>query len=44
MAEMRRRKLACFQKMRGGGVKKSDMVAASGAKVNSQLNPEDLRM
>jgi hypothetical protein len=42
MVEIRRRKLVCFQKTRGGGIKKSDTAAASGAKVNSQLNPEDL--
>jgi hypothetical protein len=41
MAELRRRKLACFQKMRGGIIKKSDTAAASNVKVNSQLNPED---
>jgi hypothetical protein len=42
MAELRRRKLACFQKMRSGVIKKADTAAPSGAKVNSALNPEDL--
>jgi hypothetical protein len=42
MAKLRKRKLACFQKTRGGVIKKSDTVAASSTKVNSQLSPEDL--
>jgi hypothetical protein len=42
MAELRRRKWACFQKMHIGIIKKADTTSASGAKVNSALNPEDL--
>jgi UDP-3-O-acyl-N-acetylglucosamine deacetylase len=42
MAELRKRKLACFQKTRGGVIKKSDTAATTSTKVNSQLNHEDL--
>jgi UDP-3-O-acyl-N-acetylglucosamine deacetylase len=42
MTELRKRKLACFQKTRGGVVKKSDTATATSTKVNSQLNHEDL--
>jgi HPt (histidine-containing phosphotransfer) domain-containing protein len=42
MAEVRRRKLACFQKMSNDVVKKSGTTAASGTKVNSHLSLEDL--
>jgi hypothetical protein len=42
MAKRRQRKLACFHKMRNGVVKKADTAAASGAKVNASLSPEDL--
>jgi hypothetical protein len=42
MAERRQRKLTCFQKMCNDVVKKADMVAASGAKTNASLSPEDL--
>jgi hypothetical protein len=42
MTELRRRKLACFQKTHNGVIKKADTATASGAKVNSSLNPEDL--
>jgi hypothetical protein len=42
VAEMRRRKLACFQKTSNNIIKKTNMAAASGTKVNSQLSPEDL--
>jgi ribosome recycling factor len=41
MAEIRR-KLACFQKMRNGVIKKADMTSVSTAKVTSNLSPEDL--
>jgi hypothetical protein len=41
MAELRKRKLACFQKMRNGIVKKADTATASGSKVNSHLSTED---
>jgi hypothetical protein len=43
LAEIRRRKLACFQKTHNDVVKKLDTVAASSAKVNSHLSPEELR-
>jgi hypothetical protein len=42
VAEMRRRKLACFQKTSNNIIKKTNMAAASRTKVNSQLSPEDL--
>jgi hypothetical protein len=42
MAKARRRKLACFQKMRNGVIKKVDNAAASGTKVDVSLSPEDL--
>jgi hypothetical protein len=42
MAEIRRRKLACFQKTCNNVVKKADTTAPSSHKVNSYLNPEDL--
>jgi hypothetical protein len=42
MAELRKRKLACFQKTHNSVFKKTDMATASSAKVNSSLNPEDL--
>jgi hypothetical protein len=43
MAERRRKKLACFQKMRDSIVKKADTTNASDTKVNSSsLSPEDL--
>jgi hypothetical protein len=42
LAEIQGRKLACFQKTRYGVVKKLDTVAASSAKVNSHLSPEEL--
>jgi hypothetical protein len=42
MVEARRRKLACFQKMRNRVIKKADIVAASGTKVDASLSPEDL--
>jgi hypothetical protein len=42
MVEMRRRKLACFQKTHKDVIKKSDTVAVSSAKVNSHLSFEDL--
>jgi hypothetical protein len=42
MAELRRRKLACFQKTRNGVIKKANKATASGTKVNSALHPEDL--
>jgi hypothetical protein len=41
MAEIRR-KLACFQKMRNGVIKKADMTSVSTAKVTSNLSPKDL--
>jgi ribosome recycling factor len=41
VAEMRR-KLTCFQKTSNNIIKKTNMAAASGTKVNSQLSPEDL--
>jgi hypothetical protein len=43
MAELRRKKLACFQKTRNGIVKKADTTTTSGTKVNSSsLSPKDL--
>jgi hypothetical protein len=42
MAELRRRKLACFQKTCSDVIKKADTAAASRVKVNSALSPEDL--
>jgi hypothetical protein len=42
MAEMWRRKLACFQKTCNDVIKKSDTSAVSNTKVNSHLSPEDL--
>jgi hypothetical protein len=43
MAEIRRRKLACFQKTRNVIVKKANTATTSGIKVNSSsLSPEDL--
>jgi hypothetical protein len=42
MAELRRRKLTCFQKTLNGVIRKADTVAATSAKVNSPLTPEDL--
>jgi hypothetical protein len=42
MAEARSQKLACFQKTRNGVVKKADTMVATSAKVNAQLNLEDL--
>jgi hypothetical protein len=43
MAELRRKKLACFQKTCNGIVKKVDTTITSGAKVNSfPLSFEDL--
>jgi hypothetical protein len=42
MAELRRKKLACFQKTRNGVIKEAYMAAASTPKVNSSLRPEDL--
>jgi hypothetical protein len=42
MAELRRKKLACFQKTHNEVIKKADTVAASTPKVNSSLSPEDL--
>jgi hypothetical protein len=41
LAELRWRKLACFQKTCNGVVKKGDTTAVSSAKV-SYLNPEDM--
>jgi hypothetical protein len=42
MAEIRKRKLACFQTTCNRVVKKSDMTTASDIKVDSPLSPEDL--
>jgi hypothetical protein len=42
MAELRRKKLAYFQKTHNGVTKKTDMVVATNAKVNTPLTPEDL--
>jgi hypothetical protein len=42
MVERRRKKLACFQKTHHGIVKKADMAATSGTKVDYPLSPEDL--
>jgi hypothetical protein len=42
MAKRRWKKLACFQKTCHGVVKKADTTAASGAKIDSPLSPEDL--
>jgi hypothetical protein len=42
MTEMWRWKLVCFQKTRNGVVKKADTSVVTGAKVNTQLSPEDL--
>jgi hypothetical protein len=42
MVELRRRKLACFQKMHNGIIKKTDTATAFGSKVNSHLSLEDL--
>jgi hypothetical protein len=42
LAELRWRKLACFQKTCNRVVKKGDTAAVSSAKVNSYLNPEDM--
>jgi hypothetical protein len=43
MVELRRKKLACFQKTHNGIMKKVDTTTTSGAKVNSfPLSPEDL--
>jgi hypothetical protein len=42
MTEVWRWKLVCFQKTRNGVVKKADTSVVTGAKVNTQLSPEDL--
>jgi hypothetical protein len=42
MAEIWRRKVACFQKMCNNVVKKSDMAAVTNTKVNADLSPGDL--
>jgi hypothetical protein len=42
MAELRWRKLACFQKTRNGVIKKINPAAASKPKVDLSLSPEDL--
>jgi hypothetical protein len=43
MVEIRRRKLACFQKTRNVIMKKANTATTSGIKVNSSsLSPEDL--
>jgi hypothetical protein len=42
MAEIWRKKLACFQKTCNGVIKKAVTMAASASKVNAQLSPEDL--
>lgn len=42
MAELRRRKLACFQKTCNGVVKKADTTSTLNMKVTSDLSPEDL--
>jgi hypothetical protein len=42
MAEIWRKKLACFQKTCNGVIKKSVTMVASASKVNAQLSPEDL--
>jgi hypothetical protein len=35
MAEIRRNKVACFQKMRNDTIKKSDTMAEAASKVNA---------
>jgi hypothetical protein len=42
LAEIHRRKLACFQKTRNSVLKKSNMAVAPSTTVNSHLSPEDL--
>jgi hypothetical protein len=42
MAEIRRRKLACFQKTRNDVVKKVEVVSATNTKVMFPLSPKDL--
>jgi uncharacterized protein YjaG (DUF416 family) len=42
MVELRRKKLACFQKTHNGVIKKADTAVATSTKVNAQLSPEDL--
>jgi hypothetical protein len=42
MAELRRKKLACFQKTRNRVVKKADTAVATDAKVNAHLSRKDL--
>jgi hypothetical protein len=42
LAEIRRRKLACFQKSRNDIIKKADTTMTSSTKVNAPLSPEDL--
>jgi hypothetical protein len=42
LAEIWKRKLACFQRTHNGVVKKLDMMATSSTKVNSHLNQEYL--
>jgi hypothetical protein len=42
MAEIRRRKLACFQKTRNDVVKKVKIVSATNTKVMFPLSPKDL--
>jgi hypothetical protein len=42
LAEIRRRKLACFQKSCNDIIKKADTTMTSSTKVNAQLSPEDL--
>jgi hypothetical protein len=42
MAEIRRRKLACFQKTRNDVVKKVEIASAANTKVTFPLSPKDL--
>jgi hypothetical protein len=42
MAELRRKKLVCFQKTHIGVVKKANTVAVTSDKVSMQLSPKDL--
>jgi hypothetical protein len=42
LAEIWRRKLACFQKSCNDIIKKADTTMTSSTKVNAQLSPEDL--